>query len=417
MLSRLIRVFGDFDVAEEALHEAFEAALAQWPSEGFPDTPRAWLLRTARNKAVDRVRRRARLDSIVRNAIGEGEPLAPSADELLEEGALGDDQLRLIFTCCNPALGIDAQVALTLRTLCGLSTEEIARAFLVPVATMAQRLVRAKQKISLAKIPYRIPSREELPDRLDAVLAVIYLVFTEGYAATAGDELIRRDLCNEAIRIARLVAGLLPERAEPKSMLALLLLHDARRDARLDARGDLVVLEEQDRSRWDPSQITEGLACIDEALAAGATGPIVIQAAIAALHAQAPRAQETDWRQIAALYGALRRIADTPVVALNHAAAVAMVEGPEAGLSLLDALEKKGDLRDYHLLPAARADLLRRAKRWREAETAYASALALVGNDAERRYLTRRLEEARNADRQEKARGAVDPAPARSTRL
>jgi RNA polymerase sigma-70 factor (ECF subfamily) len=395
VLARLIRlVGGDFDVAEEALHEAFAAALAQWPVEGFPETPRAWLLRAARNKAVDGIRRRVRLEALVRDELGAEEMAALPPDELFDESALGDDRLRLIFTCCNPALGTDAQVALTLRTLCGLSTEEIARAFLVPVPTMAQRLVRAKQKILLAKIPYRIPSLDELPERLEAVLAVVYLVFTEGYAATAGDEMIRRDLCSEAIRIGRLLARLLPDRPEPRSVLALMLLHDARRDARLDEKGDLVVLEEQDRRRWDRVQIAEGIAALDAALGAGATGPYVIQAAIAALHARAERAEDTDWRQIAALYRALLHTAPTPVVELNHAVALSMVEGPAAGLALLDALEKKGELHDYHLLPAARADLLRRAGRWREAESAYSAALALVGNDAERRYLGRRLAEA-----------------------
>lgn len=398
VLARLIRLFGgDFDVAEEALHEAFEGALLQWPVEGFPETPRAWLLRAARNKAVDRIRRRARLDAIVREETAGEEPTSLSPDELLEESALGDDRLRLIFTCCNPALGADAQVALTLRTLCGLSTEEIARAFLVPVPTMAQRLVRAKQKISLAKIPYRIPGLDELPERLEAVLAVVYLVFSEGYAATAGDEMIRRDLCSEAIRIGRLLARLLPERPEPRSVLALMLLHDSRREARLDARGDIVVLEEQDRTRWDGGQIAEGIAALDAALGAGATGPYVIQAAIAALHARAAQPADTDWPQIAALYGALFRAAPTPVVELNHAVARSMVEGPAVGLALLDALEKKGELQGYHLLPAARADLLRQAGRWREAESAYGAALALVGNDAERRYLGRRLAEARAA--------------------
>lgn len=420
VLARLIRLFGgDFDVAEEALHEAFEAAVAQWPAEGLPTSPRAWLLRTARNKGVDRLRRRARLDSLVRDTLGPEEPTAPSPDELLEESPLGDDRLRLLFTCCNPALGIDAQVALTLRTLCGLSTEEIARAFLVPVPTMAQRLVRAKQKISLAKIPYRIPSLDELPERLEAVLAVIYLVFTEGYAATAGDALIRRDLCNEAIRIGRLLARLLPDRPEPRSVLALMLLHDARRDARLDEKGDLVLLEEQDRSRWDHGQIQEGTACLDAALAAGATGPYVIQAAIAALHGRARAPEETDWPQIAALYGALLAAAPSPVVALNHAVAVSMVEGPEAGLARLDALEAQGDLAGYHLLPAARADLLRRAGRRAEAEAAYEAAIALVGNEAERRYLGRRLAEvreaARAAARGEKSEPAVDPEVTRST--
>jgi RNA polymerase sigma-70 factor, ECF subfamily len=393
ILARLIRVLGgDFDLAEEALHEAFEAALVQWPAEGLPESPRAWLLRAARNKAIDRLRRKVKLSAKLDEA-GRLEEASASLDETFEGAALEDDRLRLIFTCCNPALAPEAQVALTLRTLCGISTEEIARAFLVPAPTMAQRLVRAKHKIQAARIPYRVPPLEELPERLDAVLAVVYLVFTEGYAATAGDALIRRDLCAEAIRIARLLSELLPDRGEPEALLALLLLHDARRNARLDAGGDLVVLEDQDRSRWDRAEIDEGLARLDSALRRGARGPYTIQAAIAALHARAPRAGATDWRQIAELYFALHRAAPSPVVALNHAVAVAMAEGPDAGLALLDGLEGREEMRGYHLLPAARADLLRRAGRLREAAAAYRAALAAVGNDAERRYLARRLAE------------------------
>ena len=397
VLARLIRVLGgDFQLAEEGLHDAFEAALTQWADEGVPPEPRAWILRTARNKAIDRLRRRVRLEEKLAQIAREEEAI--DVDDAHDGGgaeahAVGDDRLRLIFTCCNPALGVDAQVALTLRTLCGLSTEEIARAFLVPVPTMAQRLVRAKQKIALAGIPYRVPAPEELAERLEAVMAVVYLVFTEGYAATAGDALLRRDLSGEAIRVARLLETLLPDRPEPRSLLALLLLHDSRREARADARGDLVVLEDQDRTRWDRAQIVEGLDRLEAALSMGATGPYVLQAAIAALHARAARPEETDWPQIAALYAALHRAVPSPVVELNLAVAVSMVEGPEAGLARLDALVEREGIRGYHLLPAARADLLRRAGRRAEAAAAYAVALTLVGNDAERRYLARRRDE------------------------
>ncbi len=395
ILARLIRLLGgNFDLAEEALHEAFTAAIAQWPTEGAPDNARAWILRAARNKAIDRLRRKTRLEELTQAELAE-EPIVPPMDD--DEPGLEDDRLRLIFTCCNPALGADAQVALTLRTLCGLTTEEIARAFLVPVPTMAQRLVRAKQKIALARIPYRVPPASELPERLSAVMAVVYLVFTEGYAATAGDALIRRDLCGEAIRIARLLRDLLPDPPELDCLLALLLLHDARREARLDPNGDLIVLEDQDRARWDRPQIAEGLTLLEHALRRGASGPYPIQAAIAALHARADRPEQTDWPQIAALYAALHRVAPSPIIELNHAVAVSMSEGPEAGLALLEPLEKREGIRGYHLLPAARADLLRRAARFPEAAEAYTTALTLVGNEAERRYLARRLAEALRA--------------------
>ena len=397
VLARLIRVLGgDFELAEEGLHDAFEAAIVQWAESGVPSEPRAWIFRAARNKAIDRLRRRVRLVEKIEEIAREEAAIEDDGSE--PSDPVGDDRLRLFFTCCNPALGMDAQVALTLRTLAGLSTEEIARAFLVPVPTMAQRLVRAKQKIALAGIPYRVPPAEELAERLDSVMAVVYLVFTEGYAATAGDSLLRLDLSREAIRVARLLETLLPNRPEPKALLALLLLHDARRDARTDANGDLVVLEEQDRARWDHAQIKEGLAILETALHMGAAGAYTIQAAIAALHARATKADDTDWPQIAALYHSLYRTTASPIVALNLAVAVSMTEGPEAGLARLDALAHEEGIRGYHLLPAARADLLRRAHRYSEAAVAYEEALALALNEAERRYLARRLADARESE-------------------
>jgi RNA polymerase sigma-70 factor, ECF subfamily len=397
ILATLIRLLGDFDLAEEVVQEAYAAALEQWPDEGLPRNPRAWLVQAARHKAIDRLRRRTRFAERV-DELAAMQVLEERAGEG-EDPGVRDDQLRLIFTCCHPSLAIEAQVALTLRTLCGLSTEEIARAFLVPTATMAQRLVRAKHKIREAGIPYRVPPPELLPERTDAVMTVVYLVFTEGYAATIGETLIRRELCAEAIRLARLLDALLPDRAEPPALLALLLLHDSRRATRTTPDGDLVLLEHQDRAQWDHAQIAEGLSLVERALGRGAPGPYALQAAIAAVHARAPRAADTDWRQITALYAVLLQRFPSPVVALNHAVAVAMSEGPAAGLRLLDSLSARGELSSYHLLPAARADLLRRLGRNQESAAAYRDAIALATNATERRFLERRLAEIHEAAR------------------
>ena len=392
ILATLIRILGDIDLGEEALAAALEAALVQWPREGTPANPRAWLIRAARNKAVDRMRRRALFEDkraeMEAEAAREREAGALDSDD---EVSVQDDRLRLIFTCCHPALAVEAQVALTLRTLGGLETEEIAHAFLVPAPTMAQRLVRAKAKIRQAGIPYRVPDAEDLPARVDAVLAVVYLVFNEGYAASSGAALIRRELCAEAIRLGRLLVELLPGESEVRALLALMRLTDARRDARVDAAGEMVLLEDQDRARWDRDAIREGLALVDAVLRAGPPGPYALQAAIAGVHARAARAGDTDWHEIASLYALLRVANPSGVVALNHAAAVAMADGPAAGLRLMDALVDDGALAGYHLLPAARADLLRRLGRLREAAAAYREALALVGNEADRRFLERRL--------------------------
>jgi len=395
-LATLIRLVGDFDLAEDALQEAFAAALEQWPSSGVPRNPRAWLVSAARHKAIDRLRREKSF-AAKRDEIAYESPSAAPPPELDEE-PFPDDLMRLIFTCCHPALAVEAQVALTLKTLCGLSVEEISRAFLVSSATMSQRLVRAKAKIRAARIPYAVPTNEELAERLEGVLRVVYLVFNEGYAATSGDALVRRELCVEAIRLGRMVRVLFPAENEVAGLLGLMLLQDSRRSARVDGEGELVTLEEQDRSLWDRDEIAEGQTLAETALRRGGAGFYALQAAIAALHAQAARAEETDWAQIAALYALLLRLHPSPVVALNHAAATAMGNGLERGLRLIEEIEASGELDGYHLLPAAKADVLRRLGRRAEAAAAYERALSLVTHPAERRYLERRLREIRGGD-------------------
>jgi RNA polymerase sigma-70 factor (ECF subfamily) len=389
VLATLIRLLGDFDVAEEALHDAFRAALEQWPRDGVPANPRAWLVSAGRFKAIDGIRRRARFDAL--DEVGGQADLAvedPAA--WADEESVEDDRLRLIFTCCHPALAPDAQVALTLREVCGLTTEEIARAFLTPAPTLAQRIVRAKAKIRDARIPYQVPTHAELPGRLDAVLRVIYLVFNEGYAASSGASLTRHDLSSEAIRLGRLIVELLPE-PEARGLLALMLLHESRRTARTAPSGELILLDDQDRSLWDRDHIAEGTRLVEQVLSSGSVGPYTIQAAIAAVHAEAPSAAATDWAEIVGLYDVLSRADASPVIELNRAVALAMRDGPAAGLVLIDAILERGDLLDYHLAHAARADLCRRLGRTAEARASYERALALTRQEPERRFLERRL--------------------------
>lgn len=393
IVATLIRLIGDFDLAEECAQEAFTAAVDQWEVSGVPNAPRAWIIQTARHKAIDRIRRQGRYAEKLA-LIGNSAVVTASEEPDFDSKGISDDRLRLIFTCCHPALAADAQVALTLRTLCGLETDEIARAFLTSTTTMAQRLVRAKRKIRDAKIPYVVPEAQQMAERLGAVLTVIYLVFNEGYAATRGNSLLRGDLCSEAIRLGRLVVNLMgpqPPR-EATALVALMLLHDARREARMDEAGEIVVLEEQDRSLWKREQIEEAQPLVEEAMR-GTPGPLALQAAIAAVHCRATRPEETDWREIVRLYDELGRAQASAVVFLNRAVAVAMVEGPRRGLELIEELAATNDLENYHLLHAARADLHRRLGRSEEAAEDYRRALGLVTNEKERRYLERRLRE------------------------
>ena len=391
VLATLIRLLGDFDTAEEALHDAFAVAVEQWARDGVPDNPRAWLVSTGRFKAIDGMRRRARFDESLAELAKQSETAVYDNDAQGDE-SVEDDRLRLIFTCCHPALSPEAQVAMTLREVCGLTTEEIAHAFLTKPATIAQRIVRAKAKIHDTRIPYEIPPEKELPDRLDVVLRVIYLVFNEGYSASSGESLTRHDLSAEAIRLGRLLIELLPE-PEAIGILALMLLHDSRRAARTSPTGDLILLEDQDRSLWNRDQILEGVSLVEQVLSSSPVGPYTIQAAIGAVHAQAASAAATDWAQIVALYDVLMRAQPSPVIELNRAVAVAMRDGPSAGLTLINAILTRGDLQSYHLAHSARADLCRRLGRTADARTSYERALSLTQQEPERRFLARRLSE------------------------
>jgi RNA polymerase sigma-70 factor, ECF subfamily len=394
VLATLIRLLGDFDRAEEALHDAFRAALEQWPRDGVPRNPRSWLVSAGRFKAIDGLRRQSRFDPL--DEAGASAEIAVPPDVWADEESVEDDRLRLIFTCCHPALAADAQVALTLREVCGLRTEEIAQAFLTPAPTLAQRIVRAKAKIRDARIPYQVPAREELADRLESVLRVIYLVFNEGYAASSGATVTRHDLSGEAIRLGRLLVDLLPE-AEALGLLALMLLHDSRRTARMSSDGDLILLEDQDRSLWNRRQIGEGVALVQRALASG-HGPYAIQAAIAAVHAEAPSTAATDWGEIVGLYDVLLRADPSPVIELNRAVAVAMRDGPAAGLALVDAILGRGELREYRLAHAARAELCRRLGKTADARASFERALELTRQEPERRFLHKRIKDVSRAE-------------------